>query len=250
MVAGRITRWSLVTTLLFAVSAAIAQTGDPTSAASGGAKLRVACGGDLQRFCVGVQPGEGRLIQCLSAHMRELSEACGNMIGTAGGGARLRAACRDDLQRLCVGVQPGGGRIIQCLSAHTPEVSAACGNMIAAMHARRDIPNSSEQSSAARPAPPVVVGNPPATMGSILRASCGPDVQRHCAGARSENDVLKCLDSQRMELSTVCSLYFQKLGPQPTAQRRVPIKKPQSLPPAAPPARPPSNDNPPEQGPG
>ena len=172
------------------------------------------------------------------------------MIATTGGGARLRAACGDDLQRFCVGVQPGGGRLIQCLSAHTPEVSAACGNMIAAMYARRDTPNSSEQNSAAQPAAPVVVGNPPTTMGSILRASCGPDVQRLCAGARSEIDVLKCLDTQRMELSTVCSLYFQKLGPQPTAQRSVPNKKPAAAPPPTPPARPPSHVNPPEPGPG
>jgi hypothetical protein len=35
---------------------------------------------ELQRFCVGVQPGWGRLVQCLSSHTSELSTACGNMI--------------------------------------------------------------------------------------------------------------------------------------------------------------------------
>jgi len=65
-----------------------------------------------------------------------------------------------------------------------------------------------------------------------LRASCGPDMQRLCAGARGESEVLKCLESERMELSTTCSLYFQKLGARPTAQRNAPSKKPASPPPA------------------
>jgi hypothetical protein len=72
----------------------------------------------------------------------------------------------------------------------------------------------------------VTVGNSPATIGSILRASCGPDVQKFCAGARRESEVLKCLDSQRMELSTTCTLYFQELGARSTAQKNAPNKRP------------------------
>jgi hypothetical protein len=90
------------------------------------------------------------------------------------------------------------------------------------------------------------------TIGSALRASCGPDVQRLCAGARMESEVLKCLNSHHMELSTTCSLYFQKMSltaqknpqnkkspsPPPTtpipAEVNAPKKQPQSPPPATP----------------
>jgi hypothetical protein len=90
------------------------------------------------------------------------------------------------------------------------------------------------QGPATQPAASVKGGNSPATVGSILRASCGPDVQRLCAGARRESEVLKCLDSQRMELSPTCSLYFQKMGARPTTQGNASSKKPSSPPPTTP----------------
>jgi Cysteine rich repeat len=215
--------------MLFGVAAAVAQTDNPAGGVGGGGRFRAACSEDLQRFCVGVQAGGGRLVQCLSSHTSELSAACSNVIAATGrGGAKLHEACDQDLQRFCVGVQSGGGRLVQCLSSHTSELSVACGNLIAERQTRRDTSNPSAQSPATQPAAPGTVGNSPVIMGSMLRASCGPDVQRLCAGARREGEVLKCLDSRRMELSTTCSLYFQKLGARPAAHDNAPVKKPPS----------------------
>jgi hypothetical protein len=182
MVVRRIARWSFSTTMLFAVSAAVAQTNHPAPGADGG---------------------------------------------------EFRAACGEDLRRFCVGVQPGGG-LVQCLWSHTGELSAACENLIAP----------SPESPATQTAAPVTVGNSPATTGSIFRASCGPDVQKLCAGARRESEILKCLESHRMELSTTCSSYFQKLAARPPAHENSPNKKPPSPPPTM--ARP-AEKNPPDK---
>ena len=184
MAVQRLARWSLSITMLFAVVSAVAQTDSPAAGARGGGKFR--------------------------------------------------AACSEDLQRFCVGVQPGGGRLVQCLSSRTSELSTACGNMIAAIQARKGTSDASGQSPATQPAAPATVGRSPVTIGTILRASCGPDVQRLCAGARRESEVLKCLDSQRPELSTTCSMYFRNLDARPTAQENAQNKKPRSPPPTTP----------------
>jgi cysteine rich repeat protein len=106
------------------------------------------------------------------------SEVCRNLINAAGGGAKLRAACADDLQRFCPGVQPGKGHLIQCLSAHTRGVSAACENMITTMRPQRGTSNSIAQNPAAQPAAPVIVGNSPPTMGSIVWTGCPKALRR------------------------------------------------------------------------
>lgn len=39
-------------------------------------ELRAACAADVQKLCPGVQPGSGRIMQCLSEHKSEASETC------------------------------------------------------------------------------------------------------------------------------------------------------------------------------
>lgn len=62
--------------VLAATGAAIAQS--PVSPAAGEITpaLRAACEGDYKRLCAGVQPGGGRILQCLKTHGNEVSEGC------------------------------------------------------------------------------------------------------------------------------------------------------------------------------
>jgi hypothetical protein len=43
--------------------------------------LRSACGGDVRSLCGGVQPGGGRIVQCLAAKAASLSPACKEVLG-------------------------------------------------------------------------------------------------------------------------------------------------------------------------
>src|SRR5260370_163102 len=43
--------------------------------------LRSACGGDVRSLCGGVQPGGGRIVQCLATQAASLSPACKDVLG-------------------------------------------------------------------------------------------------------------------------------------------------------------------------
>lgn len=67
----------------FALTAAMALAGALTladvaaaQAAGGMAATRAACQADLQTLCAGVQPGGGRIMQCLKQNREKLSAGC------------------------------------------------------------------------------------------------------------------------------------------------------------------------------
>ncbi|HEX3903791.1 MAG TPA: cysteine rich repeat-containing protein [Polyangia bacterium] len=85
---------NFVRTALFGValatsSLAFAQTTPPPAPPPGDgdsgpfAKVREACHDDVERLCKEVEPGDGRLRECLRAHKDELSEGCKTAIREA-----------------------------------------------------------------------------------------------------------------------------------------------------------------------
>ncbi|ABS68679.1 cysteine rich repeat-containing protein [Xanthobacter versatilis] len=54
-----------------------AQTVSPEQAKA----LRTACEADVQKLCAGVQPGGGRLVQCLKEHKEEVTPPCQATLG-------------------------------------------------------------------------------------------------------------------------------------------------------------------------
>lgn len=74
----------------FATSSfAFAQSGPPPAPPPGEnapgdfAKVREACHEDIVRLCKDVQPGDGRIRECLRAHKDELSDGCKTAIREA-----------------------------------------------------------------------------------------------------------------------------------------------------------------------
>ena len=46
-------------------------------------EIAKACAGDVETFCRGVPPGEGRIKECMRAHITELSAPCFDVILSA-----------------------------------------------------------------------------------------------------------------------------------------------------------------------
>ena len=175
-----IARWSLISVIVLLVGPTVlAQTAPTTTQPvpwNQAARFRMDCGQDVHRFCHGLQPGEGRLIQCLSSHRSELSPACTS---------RLTAA------RPTLGVVPP-----------SPNTQ------------RSDLPSTNPPTSYAATA-------------NALRASCGPDVQKLCAGVPRENGgVVKCLSAHRVELSPTCDAFFKEMPARRAAQKSAPKTTP------------------------
>jgi hypothetical protein len=205
----------VVATLLFAPSA-FAQTDapppmerepgmapPPPSAGAAFARFRAACGPDFVRFCRGIPPGGGRVVDCLLRHRPALTLACETEMaalvgprpgpppmepppgpasappgaapmapppGAPAGGERaaFAAACGADVRALCAGVPPQNRGIIKCLVAHRAEVSEPCKTYLLQARAAR-------AGHAPEGAPPIAdPGSPPPANAPMPPASSSP----------------------------------------------------------------------------
>ncbi len=87
----------------------------PARAAPGQAAAQ-ACRADARKLCRDVEPGGGRIVQCLRSHQAELSPGCAAELGSL-------ERCADQLRRLCGDAR--GSALRQCAESHK-EALAAC----------------------------------------------------------------------------------------------------------------------------
>lgn len=99
----------------------------PLASMAQGPAVRQACGSEIQQYCAGVQPGEGRLRNCIREHFDRFPEPCKQALLS---NVAVVKACKADVQRTCPGVEPGGGRIQSCMKDHFAEYSEPCQRAI------------------------------------------------------------------------------------------------------------------------
>jgi len=111
-----------------------APAGMPGGKRGGGrrrAPRQSACTADIEKFCGGVERGQGRYRECLRQHESELSPACkehvqGRGANRGAGRSRWQASCSAELDKFCKDVQAGQGRVRQCLVDHEAELGESC----------------------------------------------------------------------------------------------------------------------------
>lgn len=96
------------------------------------------CKQEIETYCKGVKPGEGRVLACLYAYQDKLSNRCEYALYDAA--AQLERAvaaltylvneCKDDLKAYCSDVKPGEGRLINCIDKNMGKVSNRCKQAI------------------------------------------------------------------------------------------------------------------------
>ena len=85
-------------------------------------ELTGACLKDAKAQCPGVQPGGGKIRDCLKTHIADLSDDCKGVLVKA---INVKA-CADDAKKLCAGVEAGGGALEACMKSHVADLTDAC----------------------------------------------------------------------------------------------------------------------------
>lgn len=96
------------------------------------------CKTELETLCVGVTPGEGRVLACLYAYGDKISGQCEYALYDAAVQLERAVAaltylaneCADDLEGFCSDVAAGQGRLLECLDKNAAKISQRCKNAI------------------------------------------------------------------------------------------------------------------------
>jgi hypothetical protein len=96
------------------------------------------CKTEIDTYCKGVKPGEGRVLACLFAYEDKLSNRCEYALYDAA--AQLEQAitaltylakeCKDDLKTFCSDIKPGEGRLLDCIDKNKEKISSRCKQAI------------------------------------------------------------------------------------------------------------------------
>jgi hypothetical protein len=91
-----------------------------------------ACKADAQKLCKDVQPGEGKLLECLQQHQTEVSAPCkGNLKEVGQAMKQMSNACEPDIEKFCWNTPIGKGGIASCLKQHSADLSTDCQTAVA-----------------------------------------------------------------------------------------------------------------------
>jgi len=100
--------------------------------------LSVGCAAEVETLCMGIEPGEGRVISCLQEKRTMISssgcrDALLRITGMATDDWRMDFgvynACKQDVSEYCNGIEPGQGRVHKCLRANMDRISPRCKMM-------------------------------------------------------------------------------------------------------------------------
>jgi hypothetical protein len=101
-------------------------------ALAAGQPQKGACKADAQKLCSDVQPGEGRVIECLKTHQADLSPQCAtNMKAAEQAVKQMSEACEPDIEKFCFDTTMGKGGVASCLKKHQADLSAGCKDAVA-----------------------------------------------------------------------------------------------------------------------
>jgi len=92
------------------------------------------CEKDIAKFCKNIEPGEGRILQCLRLFEEELTPPCKEHLAQIEKAVEeVQSACADDYALFCSSLLPGQGRIAECLEKNQEILTPKCKKNLGAV---------------------------------------------------------------------------------------------------------------------
>ncbi len=150
---------------------------------------RGVCKNDVQTLCKGVQPGDGRIMQCLAENKDKVSDPCKKRIGDFAKG--FHEACGADDAKYCKDVQRGQGRHLKCLNDNSAQLSPACKAKLDEMKAQHQAKHEERKA---------------------FKDACKADAKAQCKGVQpGQGRIIQCLREKQSSLSAGCQAELAKI---------------------------------------
>jgi len=92
------------------------------------------CEKDIAKFCKNIEPGDGRILRCLTLSKEDLRPTCKKQLAQIEKAVEeVQDACADDYAIFCSSVLPGQGRIAACLEKNQKILTPKCKKNLAAV---------------------------------------------------------------------------------------------------------------------
>ena len=159
----------------------------PAYAKPGGHK---ACKADVEKFCGGMERGDGRIMQCLHENRDQLSEGCAKQLEHREKmRADFQAACGSDAQQYCADKR--GREMRACMKENRDKMSDQCKSFIA--EKKKQMQEYGKKH------------------GFKAMKACKTDVKQFCSEVeRGEGRILACLKENEAQLSKGCAEVISK----------------------------------------
>lgn len=130
-------RYTLATIFLIGFATTGIARGETLSYADAVTKLAQDCGSDIQKYCKGLNLGNGRIADCLEKNASKISSVCTgsltSVVASISQREQAQAAyekvCKHDMTQRCASVK-GDGHILACLIKAERHVGKACNQAI------------------------------------------------------------------------------------------------------------------------
>jgi Cysteine rich repeat len=93
-----------------------------------------ACASDVKELCKGVEPGQGRIADCIKERIKDVSGPCQDVLATTAAGAK---ACADDVKQNCAEAKRRLQRRACIRSTSLDKLSEACRSVLARVAAAK-----------------------------------------------------------------------------------------------------------------